>query len=447
MSERLQVGTEHILWVVGLDLPHSAHSYREISEQRFNKRPKFKKIDGDRIITPVVHAPIYKDRPGKSLAEGKQRKGLTFKVILNNNDIDSAAPVNVRPQDKENMNLIINEIARTTKARVHRLFSIDNEGCHGPSDFKEICDCHEFCPNMHVLVVPEGERPTFKRYPMGGRLGFKIHTSPRTGLHYNYPDFEPTGLHFRHNMPLNKQRVLPSISSGSNKQSEAYSPFSNAGSHAGRRNKQRSRGTRQVDYDKDDAGVYRAKKQNNARGAQQERVNEDAGMHQHDDYEDDSFNRYGYEPNSPRGQSKDDYDRRSPPRGQSKDDYDRRSPPRGQSKDMRSSTPASRGQSRQHKEIKEHQAATKIQAGARGYLTRKKVAAGKQNKQANNRQREEEDDRRRQEEEDRMREYQAQQSSQKKAMDEDIAASKIQASFKGYKTRKEISTKKQQGQK
>ncbi|XP_053382682.1 doublecortin domain-containing protein 2-like isoform X12 [Mercenaria mercenaria] len=451
-------------------------NYREIPDRpRQPRRKGFKKIDYERIIHPVTHAWDEKLRkePGRSQDLNRHNIGLRLRVHKNGENTEAYHPVTILPRDKDNFSRIAEEISTAMGLPpIKQIYKIINLG-GVRENFIPVTEAKELEQQEHLLVIPRtgfGKELNVKVYPFDGMNPFYVLTSPRIGPYWNYPSFQSDKPQTRHNRNLNPHKVVPSI--GSSKQSDTMSPFSNPpGSQGERRGNKpkRGRGRREVDYDKDEGGVYRAKNQNNAKGAHQvnesretrtekpidqteaeiveeERVDEDAGMHRTNEFEDDSFNRYD------------------------------RNTPGAMSKDPSSSTPASRAEERRKREQREYEAAAKIQAGARAYKARKEYKEKKeaQRRDMNNesdrlddeaRRREEEalrneEEERRQEnahwqaEQDRQREeeearWQAEQereremNAQKKKMDEDQAATRIQASFKGHKARKEYQAKKQ----
>ncbi|XP_053382687.1 doublecortin domain-containing protein 2-like isoform X16 [Mercenaria mercenaria] len=402
-------------------------NYREIPDRpRQPRRKGFKKIDYERIIHPVTHAWDEKLRkePGRSQDLNRHNIGLRLRVHKNGENTEAYHPVTILPRDKDNFSRIAEEISTAMGLPpIKQIYKIINLG-GVRENFIPVTEAKELEQQEHLLVIPRtgfGKELNVKVYPFDGMNPFYVLTSPRIGPYWNYPSFQSDKPQTRHNRNLNPHKVVPSI--GSSKQSDTMSPFSNPpGSQGERRGNKpkRGRGRREVDYDKDEGGVYRAKNQNNAKGAHQ--VNE--------------------------------------------------------SRETRTEKPIDQTEAEivEEERVDEDAAAAKIQAGARAYKARKEYKEKKeaQRRDMNNesdrlddeaRRREEEalrneEEERRQEnahwqaEQDRQREeeearWQAEQereremNAQKKKMDEDQAATRIQASFKGHKARKEYQAKKQ----
>ncbi|XP_052234325.1 doublecortin domain-containing protein 2-like isoform X4 [Dreissena polymorpha] len=473
--------------------------YREIPEKtRPPHRKGFKKIDYDVTYTPVQHAleERLRHKSGRSYYLNEHRRGLRLRVHVNGENERPYCPVSIRYKDRENFIKILEEIERTLQLQpIEKVYKVINQG--GKSEnFTEITDAEHLEQDEHVLVLPKNEKKlqADKIYHLDGKKNFRVGVSPRHGPAYNFPSFPDFDAGFKHNKSLNKHRPLPSIGS-SQKGSEPISPFSNPPNSQGSRQRSKGRTPKQADYDQDAGGVYRAKKQNNAKGAAM--VNETNDTHIErpidqmeaevvDEEEDikekitpippgtelnkqpskelkknepketkngpkeakgltkDSKNGTGEKKSTKEtnGPSKVKEDQSNEEAGMNRiNEYDDsfnqldRNSGLAQNKNIRSSTPASRGASRR-KEIKQHQAAVKIQAGARGYMERKRFKQRKAEMEAE-----------KQEEQQQQQRQQQGKADQKKNLSEDDAATIVQASFKGYKTRKDLNLKKQQGQK
>ncbi|XP_053382673.1 trichohyalin-like isoform X3 [Mercenaria mercenaria] len=254
-------------------------NYREIPDRpRQPRRKGFKKIDYERIIHPVTHAWDEKLRkePGRSQDLNRHNIGLRLRVHKNGENTEAYHPVTILPRDKDNFSRIAEEISTAMGLPpIKQIYKIINLG-GVRENFIPVTEAKELEQQEHLLVIPRtgfGKELNVKVYPFDGMNPFYVLTSPRIGPYWNYPSFQSDKPQTRHNRNLNPHKVVPSI--GSSKQSDTMSPFSNPpGSQGERRGNKpkRGRGRREVDYDKDEGGVYRAKNQNNAKGAHQ--VNE-----------------------------------------------------------------------------------------------------------------------------------------------------------------------------
>ncbi|XP_053382683.1 doublecortin domain-containing protein 2-like isoform X13 [Mercenaria mercenaria] len=443
-------------------------NYREIPDRpRQPRRKGFKKIDYERIIHPVTHAWDEKLRkePGRSQDLNRHNIGLRLRVHKNGENTEAYHPVTILPRDKDNFSRIAEEISTAMGLPpIKQIYKIINLG-GVRENFIPVTEAKELEQQEHLLVIPRtgfGKELNVKVYPFDGMNPFYVLTSPRIGPYWNYPSFQSDKPQTRHNRNLNPHKVVPSI--GSSKQSDTMSPFSNPpGSQGERRGNKpkRGRGRREVDYDKDEGGVYRAKNQNNAKGAHQvnesreTRTEKPIDQTEAEIVEEEEIHSKEKTTPIPPGT---ELNKR--PSKETKQNADG----------------ASQTKNKTEERVDEDAAAAKIQAGARAYKARKEYKEKKeaQRRDMNNesdrlddeaRRREEEalrneEEERRQEnahwqaEQDRQREeeearWQAEQereremNAQKKKMDEDQAATRIQASFKGHKARKEYQAKKQ----
>ncbi|XP_052234332.1 doublecortin domain-containing protein 2-like isoform X11 [Dreissena polymorpha] len=383
--QNLEELTEDSIYVITGNEPFKKHNYKEIPERQ---RPLpvrgFKKIDISRIYTPVQHAleERLRHKSGRSYYLNEHRRGLRLRVHVNGENERPYCPVSIRYKDRENFIKILEEIERTLQLQpIEKVYKVINQG--GKSEnFTEITDAEHLEQDEHVLVLPKNEKKlqADKIYHLDGKKNFRVGVSPRHGPAYNFPSFPDFDAGFKHNKSLNKHRPLPSIGS-SQKGSEPISPFSNPPNSQGSRQRSKGRTPKQADYDQDAGGVYRAKKQNNAKGAAMVNETNDTHIERPIDQ-------------------------------------------------MEAEVVDEEDQSN------EEAAAVKIQAGARGYMERKRFKQRKAEMEAE-----------KQEEQQQQQRQQQGKADQKKNLSEDDAATIVQASFKGYKTRKDLNLKKQQGQK
>ncbi|XP_052762952.1 doublecortin domain-containing protein 2-like isoform X3 [Mya arenaria] len=445
------------------------YPYRDISPTRPRLRG-FKKIDISRIYTPVQHAneERLRQKSGRSHYLNEHRRGLRLRISYYGQYQMPVHHATIPFNNCGDLEKIMIQIERERQVpQIKQMFKVLNYG-GSPDNFIEINDCQELSQEEHVLLTfkREDKNKFHEYYLPQGKRNFTVAVSPRHGPAYNFPSFPDQSTPKGKSGSLNKHRVLPSIGSSS-KHSEPASPFSNPPNSQGSRKRGKGKNNvREVDYDQDQSGVYRAKKQNNARGAQQEEIHTkekttpippgtELNKQPSKDLKHSAGNKKGkakgskdFENSENGNQTRDEdqsYEEAGMRRINEYDDsfnqYDRNSS-QALNKDFRSSTPASRGESRQKREIKQHQAAVKIQAGARGYMERKKFNARKEEMK-----REKESRARDNQTKDDQKAGAGEQKSgggQKEGMNEDEAATKIQASFKGYKTRKEMNVKKQQ---
>ncbi|WAR16130.1 ASPM-like protein [Mya arenaria] len=367
--------------------------------------------------------------------------------------------------------------------QIKQMFKVLNYG-GSPDNFIEINDCQELSQEEHVLLTfkREDKNKFHEYYLPQGKRNFTVAVSPRHGPAYNFPSFPDQSTPKGKSGSLNKHRVLPSIGSSS-KHSEPASPFSNPPNSQG------------------SSGVYRAKKQNNARGAQQ--VNEtretrtEKPIDQMEAETVDEEEIHTKEKTTPippgtelnkqpskdlkhsagnkKGKAKGSKDFENSENGnQTRDETETKNvdgdklereetPDDLKFKNVMDESQVEENMNESNVETNrppmstspphvplvaeqdqsyEEAAAVKIQAGARGYMERKKFNARKEEMK-----REKESRARDNQTKDDQKAGAGEQKSgggQKEGMNEDEAATKIQASFKGYKTRKEMNVKKQQ---
>ncbi|XP_052762960.1 doublecortin domain-containing protein 2-like isoform X11 [Mya arenaria] len=365
------------------------YPYRDISPTRPRLRG-FKKIDISRIYTPVQHAneERLRQKSGRSHYLNEHRRGLRLRISYYGQYQMPVHHATIPFNNCGDLEKIMIQIERERQVpQIKQMFKVLNYG-GSPDNFIEINDCQELSQEEHVLLTfkREDKNKFHEYYLPQGKRNFTVAVSPRHGPAYNFPSFPDQSTPKGKSGSLNKHRVLPSIGSSS-KHSEPASPFSNPPNSQGSRKRGKGKNNvREVDYDQDQSGVYRAKKQNNARGAQQ--VNE--------------------------------------------------------TRETRTEKPIDQMEAETVDEDQSYEeaAAVKIQAGARGYMERKKFNARKEEMK-----REKESRARDNQTKDDQKAGAGEQKSgggQKEGMNEDEAATKIQASFKGYKTRKEMNVKKQQ---
>lgn len=263
--------------------PNKEYNYKEISERLRlplpHKSKGYKKIDYNRRIVPVLHAEKYRDKSGRSYFLNAHSQGLWLKVQVNGDSINPAHRVQVPPSLKGNLMSIKEEIMKSIPFLqvVDRLYKIHNcGGCL--ENFAEVAEAGELKTGDHLLAVPRMHQLKIDVYDPKGRTNMTVHTSPQNGKHYHFPSFHGNDSPnmFRHNRSLNKHKVLPGI--GKNSDSPYSSPGALGNSKHDRRNgrlsdrQEKQKKAKNVDYDRDQGGVYRAKGQTHGHGAHQEDI-------------------------------------------------------------------------------------------------------------------------------------------------------------------------------
>lgn len=251
--------------------------YTDIDKPRpHRKRGQFKKIDIDRIYTPVQHQhdPRLRNLHGRAKSLGEQKRAIILKVFLNGEFTDHARTVLITEPSKRSLKYLKEYIQDTLgTSEIRELYRVVNDGGR-PENFSLITenDVTNLRNNEHILAVQNIRHLTPKRYNEKGCRNFTVHTSPRTGQASLYDPFPMPHSPPRNKGQFSKHKKLPGIGSSNQSQADTMSPYSNAPSHGGRRS-DKSKGSRNNrDYDTDEGGVFKAKRQNNAQGAHQEEV-------------------------------------------------------------------------------------------------------------------------------------------------------------------------------
>ncbi|KAK3611527.1 hypothetical protein CHS0354_016462 [Potamilus streckersoni] len=386
--------------------------------------------EGYAYVQPVVHNDQLRLVSGRARKENENKHAIRIRAYANGDDLTSGCTVCI-DRKLHDIDMIKDILAMKLNIRAERIFRLDGT---------EILDSAGFEPDMRVVCVPRYEEyrgEKFNRFY--GEIRPNLTTSPRP----TFPAKKEKEKQEKSSLPQ-KYSVLPPIRGGGESRStkngggspehsvnsttrnkRGMAPNSN---HATKPKQKRTPETgKRIDYDKDEGGVYKAKNpRNETVGAKQdERIKGGNSK---------GYNNDNFKP------KKTDPSHNKQAANKLNDDWD---DPNAKNSQFRSSTPSPRKEDTSKTKNKgnlkkEEEAATKIQAHFKGYKARQEYQVIKTEQKQQQRQQQQQQ---KQKQEDDQRKQS--QKNKKPSMDENIAATKIQAGFRGYKTRKEINEKKQ----
>lgn len=243
--------------------------YKEIGDRTRPPRVRgLKKIDYDRIYQPVYHAVNKHHRELSSKAKKRMAEihGLRLKVHENGKGYKPCCKVTVDYKQRRDINQVLMEIDKhLDSAPIDRIYKVEGNG-----NFIEVTDPSDLEMDQHIVAVPKSHKSgldRFERYNMDGKMNIKVNTAPIIGqpyLHNPFPEVHPYQGK-GHNRSFSKYKPLPGIGT----KSDGGSPYSNPPTN---RTKQSRQPVKEVDYDKDEGGKFRARGSQNQKGAKQEDI-------------------------------------------------------------------------------------------------------------------------------------------------------------------------------
>ncbi|XP_078332740.1 uncharacterized protein LOC111136596 isoform X18 [Crassostrea virginica] len=444
--------------------------FRYTAIESHSPRPsKINKSNFNSRIEPVVHSRIRQEarfRQSQTLASKAKR----ITVAINNDDIDHSHTVLIPAKKVNNLQGIIETIDddlnnnRGIQFRVEYLVDTDTE---------EICTNAEDIIEDHIYVAcNKGRRYIPKTYSRDGRKNFVVIPSPR-------PLQRPRFIWERSNLNGSREnkrpsefhtlRTLPPIGSKGYKGSPDNSVTSNP-EYGSRKKPNHANGAihtkpqkhkrtpekkaKQTDYDRDDGGVFKAKDTNkHTKGAREDekiksqKTPKDTTQKTNSKTNNNNTNNNNTNNNNTNNNNNKTNQKTADHSHGSKDPAPKKHsgtrgefnnvsplPGIGQPDTNRSSTPVGRNGLDSPTQKEKDQAAAKIQANYRGHKTRQELAKQKENTKKN----------------DALSKPADTQKNEVKKSDsktkEDEAATKIQAGFRGHKTRQDLKKQKENQQ-